>query len=447
MLNSSNIDILEPKYAGLFSGEAESLDGDYTLEAALRYIYLKKRNEEELLRTPRLLYFNYAYNSDDFIDSCARNVVLNVTYGDYDVLSKTSLPSQWRLLEDKPYAVNKYLSQFSPTSVYINEEEQKVAVLVSSNRMNKAWQAALASTLLFIFTWFYPDKDSMSDDKELMQAISAKDTEKAAYIINSALDGLDIRRTIFHRHLDGKADIARKKQIENTKTILGDKMEEIRRLEASISSAYVVYNEKLALLNALTEVPERTSEEMFRFFYNHKNIDIISSTDESVTFSVTDTIEFYDEDEFKRTISRRGSYWYFSIGDRERAVYKALFADRKGKIRTRAVFTLRNMSTLEIASRSAGKNNVCPHPHIDEYACWGDNSRYIQQYAKNGDWEMQIEQAIGAVKNLNFGDSVVIPFMIDWFKHNPKIKCIEVGDDLISMEDFQNMIESEKKDG
>ena len=88
------------------------------------------------------------------------------------------------------------------------------------------------------------------------------------------------------------------------------------------------------------------------------------------------------------------------------------------------------------------------HPHIYFYGCGGGNDQYYSKYADSGDWELAIEQAIGAVKNLNFGDSTVVAKMIDWLEHHNSIPCIRMSDtgELVSLKHFIEIIQEGEQD-
>lgn len=100
--------------------------------------------------------------------------------------------------------------------------------------------------------------------------------------------------------------------------------------------------------------------------------------------------------------------------------------------------------------RELSRTDLMPHPHIYFYRCAGGNDQYYSKYADSGEWQLAIEQAIGATKNLNFGDSTVMGEMIEWLDNNRKTRCIKLadGDTMVSVEEFIKMLnEGEEKHG
>ena len=92
-------------------------------------------------------------------------------------------------------------------------------------------------------------------------------------------------------------------------------------------------------------------------------------------------------------------------------IFHAVFAEGKGMFRVEGVFRLVNLASI-IARRGTTSGQFSethmPHPHLYHHACLGGNETYINNYLKQGNWDMAIEQTIAAVKNINFGDATVI---------------------------------------
>jgi len=173
--------------------------------------------------------------------------------------------------------------------------------------------------------------------------------------------------------------------------------------------------------------------------------------DNSLRFGVDDTLEFYDEDEFMRLLGNTRSFLH-NYSDRTRKGLRAIFADHKGVLRVNAVFDLQQFKLVNPRQHDAFINDSMPNPHIHFYGCSGGNGQYYSQYANSGDWDLGIEQAISATKNLSWGDSTVCNRMIQWLEGSTQ-PCIYVAEGLqpiervskemrlVSFQDFLRLIE------
>ena len=136
--------------------------------------------------------------------------------------------------------------------------------------------------------------------------------------------------------------------------------------------------------------------------------------------------------------------------------------ERRGIIRIHAVFLLESFKMINPLRHGTFLSDSMPNPHIYYHACSGGNETYYYRYAESGDWDLAIEQAIAATKNLNWGDSIVSEEMVEWLFDNGDTPCIYVNDDyspiekvtkemkLISFRDFMEAItakEGEESNG
>ena len=143
----------------------------------------------------------------------------------------------------------------------------------------------------------------------------------------------------------------------------------------------------------------------------------------------------------------------YDYDENTRKGLKAIFADHKGVIRVNAVFDLQQFKLVTPRQNEAFVAEAMPNPHIYFYGCSGGNDQYYSQYAENGDWDLGIEQAISATKNLAWGDRAVCTRMINWLRNNDAYPCIYVAEKLqpidrvtkemklVTFQDFLRMIE------
>jgi hypothetical protein len=236
-----------------------------------------------------------------------------------------------------------------------------------------------------------------------------------------------------HRQLDGIADKSRQSRMAELKSSIQRTYRNIGSYRDEIKNLYALLEGNNRELTALEAAPVETNDAMFNFFNSHKQVTVLYVYDSSLVFGVDDTLEFYDEDEFERIFNSGRSYLSDHNADVRKALW-AIFKKRLGVIRIQAEFDLYNFRLVQPRSREKFIENCMPNPHIYYHACSGGNEIYYDQYAESGDWDLAVEQAISATKNLNWGDSVVGSEMVSWLIGNDKTPCIYVSEDLSPIE-------------
>jgi hypothetical protein len=171
---------------------------------------------------------------------------------------------------------------------------------------------------------------------------------------------------------------------------------------------------------------------------------------------VNETLEFYDLDEFNRISENSHSFLHDFLDSTVRGI-RAIFGERKGVIRVDAEFTLQNFKAILSREGDHSTENSMPNPHIYFFGCDGANGQYYSQYAESGEWDLAIEQAIAATKNLNWGDSTVCKRMLRWIEENAYTPFIYVDNGtpiekvtkdmkLVSFMDFLTLIEPKEQE-
>ena len=368
----------------------------------------------------------------------------------------------------KPFPVNQYLSQYCRTKIYINEDKKRIIAFVD-RRANHVWIQAFESVISRLMTWYFP-LDLSDEEKAFYKSIAvdnkAVKPEEAANnlvnFVNTVAQQIDFRAMKLHRMLDGIADRSRQARIRDLKRNIESALSTIRDYRSTISDYYKSLDAYNLELNGLETLPPEENNAMFRFFNAHKQITLLDVTDSSLRFGVDETLEFYDEDEFERVFNASRSY----LSNHSRKVRDALWAifkERRGVIRVQATFDLTNFKMIHPKSRYTFIDKCMPNPHIYYHACSGGNEAYYYQYAESGDWDLGVEQAISATKNINWGDSTVCSEMVSWLNNNDGLPCIYVAANglepidtvekdmkLISFHDFKELLEvmkGEKADG
>lgn len=447
-ISRGRMELVSERYDGIF-GAPESFDGDYSLAAFLRAIVISKcdgwasGNCGSGFTITRITAENKSAAESAFGYEVSAITVVE-TRGDYfpDDLSVDG----WNALDGKPYPVNRYLSQFTKTKVYVNTDLKRVVAFVE-RRASHIWSQAFTSALPRIMTWYFTAALT-AEEQAFFRCISVgnKDVSEAEAVntfvnfVNEAARSADLRTFSLHKLLDGYSDVIRKQQIQTCNERVSSLTSSIGRTRTSLTDLYRQLTEETTLLRGLELAPADSSNDLFEFFDQHKCLTIISADGSQIKFGVTDLLEYYDEDEFNTIYENKNSF----LHDYEKDIVKlvhAIFSEHKGTFVTNAVFTIESLRYVDMVSHTVSTEDALPQPHIHNYGCGGGNDQYYTKYADSGEWQLAIEQAIGATKNINFGDTTVVRSMLTWLRDNQSRKCIQTADgDLVSVEEFLQII-------
>lgn len=418
-------------------GTSVAIDGDYSLQAFVRAIVLKYGQcpSDELGPLSRIEKVRVR-DSDDMkyvmTDGTAPLYIVECVNCIESSISADGWVSEYAI-NGRQFLPSRYLSQFCKTKIFINQELQRIVAFVD-RRASHVWTQAFESIIARLMPWYFPH-DLTDEEKHLFTTISEaggkinnQDAERVFLsFVNSAAEGLDLRQMQLHRMLDGIADRARQLRLNKLIDERNRYVERIKEYNDALRNYYASYDRTVSEITALESAPPNTDTAMFDFFNNHKQLTVMD-TSNGIQFCVADTLEFYDEDAFDRVVRNKSSYF----ANYEPMVQKALcgiFRERRGVIRVQAVFELAGMTLVTPKKGMMLDNGCMPNPHIYYYACSGGNDQYYSQFADSGDWDLGIEQAISATKNINWGDSIVCQKMIALLMDSRDM-CIYINDDL-----------------
>lgn len=418
--------------ANIFFGNCSSFLNSPVLEATLRYIAVKHHTGDvEKIQLIKTYSGEFGSSNGNAYISLTEDKNLCVFAGrrGYDLPYIDE--DGWVAIDTPPFPVAPFLSRASETKVYINENEQKVIVFVKT--ITDKWIDLFCSTLCRLLPWIYPDTNAMSEEEIELFRLFVKGNNRSRFqeIINSVAKDLDFKSTSLRKVLLGWGQGSIKDQIESLKAKTESARANIRSHEANLASEYDKLANLLANINALMNSSPESDDSLYQFFTSHKQlgmfkVDKHGNGGSSLWFSIVDTIEFFDADQFKRAFNNPNSY--FPSNQDIRDIFWGLFGANKGCVRVESMFKLNNLSSLEcVRGTRTGlyTNTHLPHPHQYYHACLGGNGNYIMHYMSEGNWDMAIEQAIASVKNLNFGDTVVMDeFIRDIQRHMDDCKCI-----------------------
>ena len=439
-------------------GTSESVNGDYSLVALLRAIIIERTEWtlESLGKESSVLMHKIgserdvtlAFNADDYA------IIICETRNGY-FPSKLTYEG-WEALDEAPYPISRYLSQFAKTRIFVNKTKKRVVAAVDRSATSK-WVQGFISTFPRMLTWYFTS-DLTAEEQAFFKAISVNNKDVGAAeaenilvdYVNCAATKIDFRGMLLHKYLDGFSKEIRENRLDEHRNSLRDIRSSIRNYQSELEHLYRRMTQEQHLLKSLEAAPEESTTELFDFFSSHKCLELMYTRGDTIKFGITETLEFYDEDEFVSVYDRKTSYIHSAaISDEVPRVMYAVFAEHKGTFVTNAVFSLSSMRYIHMHPETS-REEVLPHPHIYFFQCSGGNDQYYSKYADTGEWQLAIEQAIGATKNINFGDSTVVSKMIRWLDANKDVRCIKLegSDRVVSVREFLKILnEGESNNG
>lgn len=440
------------------------------LETVLRYISLTKNGSKPLEEIKHINVSRRIFRTTDNGDEILKNAIkeesaketpsqiLLFTGGtNADTLSVT-LPGYVSLSQD-PRPVAPFISARTKiaTSIFVNKEEERVAIF--ARRFNDTWIEELCSVLFRMLPWLYDVKDDKveltAEERKFFQSINKRDWDSLEQIVNSSCESINFEEMAEKRLLMGWGDAHKKSLITIKENRIKDLMDRIASQRTTLNQYYAELASENEILKGLQLTGGKDKDEFYNFFVAQKplhlwKIESSGSSGKTMYFSIVETLENYDKDEFEACYENDGSYFWDEdySDDEKRELFYNIFGKERGKFRVESVFALQDLTSLSPHGQRCGAydNISLQHPHLIRYLCLGGNEDYIQQYMSDGNWDMAIEQAIQATKNLNFGDVTVLESMLDGLTDSvmENVKCViaDNGKEMTPREFLQYVKES-----
>ena len=459
-MNYVNTIITSSDANAFFGGNSTPL-GSYTLGAVLRFIALKHHQGDiETIKAIKCEtdQFYERTNGNEYAHRAKEyGIELYILTAPRGAQLPTINEEGWVALDTPPYPVAPYLSGASETRVYSNMALRSTVVFVRNSSSEK-WMDMFCSIMFRILPWYFTEGIS-DDEKNLFKAINDKDENAFTQIINNLCANYDFKGTRFKRALVGWNDGYRKRQIATLKDNAERTLVNIANYQSEIDKMLNSLSEYNVNILALQAQEDSADDSVYRFFMNHRNIVICNtrlgtSNGNILDYSVLETIEFFDRDEFLRVYNNKSS----NIGCAPQDVRDIMYAifgleEGKGVFRVESMFQLTNLSSLGVLShhRSQEYNYThLSHPHLVNYGCLGANKKYITDFMQQGNWDMAIEQSVAATKNINFGDLTVVGgFINDIRNHMDDCRCIiaDNGKEMTPREFLAYIRENKENEG
>lgn len=450
---------LTTRFDSLFGTcRTSNIDGSNLLETTLRYISVLTAGEKVFESDYKHLYYrerNYNWLSTNYI--AHENCMIVITgcddsaWRDDSSLKKCLVDSpDFVELNDNFCPVNQFLSskpQFS--RVFVNNTRKTAVITTSSSSPSTRWFVKMLSILPKILQWLFTTEELRTD--KYFKSLLDENCDEIVKVVDEICSNFDLRKIQLTKLLSGYEGCYLREQILHLKESNEGLYRNIKNYEETIAQYLQEKSINDIKINSLQNALSNEEKDVvLNFFIQRPCLQIIKRSHSALYYSIVETLEFYDEEEYARSMPNHISVLPNNCQDNYKKLLDSIFVDRKGVFRVKSDFVFTYPAKLVAKQKGeiegSQYNDVLPHPHLTTYACLGGNKNEINKYLEEGNWDMAIDQTIGATKNINFGDAVVVAKFLKFLKDNPTTKMIEYGDQYLSPSEYYEIVFGGKLD-
>ena len=322
--------------------------------------------------------------------------------------------------------LSAFVAKQTEAYFYINEGI-KASVVFVRNLNLKTWHL-LQSLISRICPWWFKDKPLNDEEKELLKSLTYADSSEYKRLIALFAQKYDFRSEKIKKLLGGFESRCKQKKLDeirdsinNYKSYIDDNIKSYRALIEELEGL------KLKESGLIYQINEGSDDsEIVDYFLCNKHVNLISANDNCIEIIVDTTLDNYDPEIYEVIRSNPKSYLYcgysqeieiFKDSNIRKKFLDACFGDEPVlKIKIRAYYKLwleGVVSTLQRYRFPSEYNDYLSNPHLDFYACIGNNKPIIESYLREGEYITAIEQCVSSAKNINLaeGAQTVAPFL------------------------------------
>ena len=324
---------------------------------------------------------------------------------------------------------------------YINPEKKSVILFVD-NLSNIKLHYLQVSTIA-LFPWYFSQETGVSErELDLSYSLQNATSDEYERLIAEFAKQYDFRTPAIKRMLGGFETRFDQMQLDQKKNEAQTIDQRIDQLNTQIGDYLIKRSDLLTYILGLERKIQDGSEEseIMDYFLRNKNLDLISVTDNEMTFVVRGYLDFFDQEVAERTIHNRNSIAYanyeggISKDDME-LLYNEIFLsdDPKLHIRICAAYRFRipgSVRGIEGYNFGPEHSTYIPNTHINNYHCLGSYERIINQALKEYDYVRALEQCSASCRNLNWSDMTVLEKFLRQFWSGSGVNncCVELPD-------------------
>jgi len=397
------------------------LDRDYAARSSLsnvytivgRYLYIKN----DIKPTKSLVSDNYS--------GYIQFRYMQAPTGVYD---------GWERLNTASAPIEQYLRKFCGNNVVVlrNNDQQQTQIFMTGDHYNHRDNKA-AMDLITVYPqlvpWLSPTPLD-EEDKAFINALIAKDEGKIIEITNALVDRKlgNLEEKVANQAFAAfKIDpsLTTYNHLESQIANLND---EIYELTSQLTAKYENLRSLQEAVRAISLGSHGDSSDLAKFFKQHKQLRISTYSSDDITFTISETIQNYS-DKIGRYIDNPNTI-LGSASPELRKVLKYCLVNKKAKIKVYSRFLITKEGVVRVVQGAAEDDmNAISHPHLIAFGCLGTNAAELNNYNAAGEWDMGIEQAIAATRNINIDDSAAMRQFITSMRSNKR--CILMPDGSI----------------
>ena len=350
---------------------------------------------------------------------------------------------------------------------YINPDLKSTMLLVdlstNTTPMDIRRMHYLQCGIFAFLPWYFdPSQGVTEDEKELVNSLREKSEEKYLACLAKMASAYDFQTARIKKMLAGFETSYERRQVERIKQDINNVLRYLRDLDEQYATSLRNKRDyENTLLGLETKIAQGGGEsEIMDYFLTNKCLYLVNVDDTKLEFVVKSTLDFFDEDMAERSLNNEHSYFYkyarrdgLLTRENLKMLLAEIFLNQRLKIQFCAAYRLQLEGTglpIKHFSYNAGCMEYTPNPHIDQYGCLGDYSRYINSRLQDHDYIGAIEQCIASCKSLNFGDGTVMDCFMARFTgyrdDDVNLKCIVLPDkSVVTPEDAIKWLLEEKK--
>lgn len=332
--------------------------------------------------------------------------------------------------------IRAFFAKHMPVYCFVNMEQKTTVVFTYRLDIAKYHhlQAAILAMMPYIFD---KEKGITEDEAALFDALQHTNVNKYVEIMNRIYDSCGFYEKMLTDALGGFEARKYDEQIQTIDSQINADRRNIRELEERLGGYYNRISVNMAQLAGLRQERESNQGgELLDYFKRSKSIRVIQTDEDSIQYTVSAYLDYYDEEEAEHCINNDDSYIYRAPSQRYvskndmRQLMRAIFIDHIMRVRFVGVYRLKSGSVTGISGKrlNGEYKDRMQNPHIYYHACLGNYNDQIRTAMRNADYIAAIESTIASAGSLNFGDSTVLSeFMKDMYSTTERFIELEDG--------------------
>lgn len=351
------------------------------------------------------------------------------------------LPNCERLTEVKNLSMMLQASSTHKIRVYQNIRQHELLIVTSEY----SWE--LLRKVIALIPLVFPQLNLPNDIIPILSAFGASNFERWYLALTKWLYQHDFMTEKIRKAVAEIVNQQRNSQITSYRDMQATLERQINEALESLGIKYSSLENAIQQLNSLLMSPEQSSDELYQYLKNHQSIKSIDASGSYMYLNIVTPLRYYDLDALK--IYYKSSRSTLTSKPKLARLFDEIFFKNKYTLYTETACYIDFSRNIAQTDQDAThlQNQLVKQPHIMSYRCWGNNGREITKLLGKGDYIMAIEQIVAATQNINFVDSTVFEYFIDYMLKDGhrKLSIKDTEGNMLSAYDIFKKYEQEEK--